>query len=432
MMAHKWRCLTKSTYFLLLLLLPNSLAATEDEKKNTKEVKNNNKEDESPNLNFNPMELYVDDHEGVSLTHDDGGQTFFSFFNEDGSYISDFKSQEATKYTRVLVKNTTQENVYQLTFFTHKDQNKNSNKTERMRVHRNSDGTVSLSCESNNKFMTWADPKKSKSDDFPEKQVALSSNLGSAPVPFCVKDGICPTCKYNLVVGSITDLRFNILNVTFETPQGGAPTKPSQVSEKSIFNYGDEPIESTLTVSYSYETMDETSWEQGWGFEASASATASVEIGPDFAKTKGEFSVSAKVSYDGRNGKKNSITETQSVEDSLLVNCPARTACYLKYTAEKIDNFNVPFTAWVEKSTDAGTSEYFQQRGSWMGTNTLNFKKIFCTENLDSDYSNCPMGMGDGEVNGTSTRMASSANGIGEKIFQKGIIVLLLYSAISL
>jgi len=431
MITHKWRCLTKSTYFLLLLLLPNSLAATEDEKKNTKEVKNNNKEEESPNLNFNPMELYVDDHEGVSLTHDDGGQTFFSFFNEDGSYISDFKSQEATKYTRVLVKNTTQENVYQLTFFTHKDQNRNSNKTERMRVHRNSDGTVSLSCETNNKFMTWADPQKSKSKDFPEKQVALSSNLGNAPVPFCFKDGICPTCKYNLVVGSITDLRFNILNVTFETPQGGAPTKPSQVSEKSIFNYGDEPIESTLTVSHSYETMDETSWEQGWGFEASATATASVEVGPDFAKAKGEFSVSAKVSYDGRNGKKNSITETQSVADSLLVNCPARTACYLKYTAEKIDNFNVPFTAWVEKSTDAGTTEYFQQRGSWMGTNTLNFKKIFCTENLDSDYSNCPMGMGHG-ANGTSTRMASSANGIKEKIFQNGIIVLLLSSATSL
>ena len=432
MITQKWRCWTKSTYFLLLLLLPNSLAATEDEKKNTKEVKNNNKEDESPNLNFNPMELYVDDHEGVSLTHDDGGQTFFSFFNEDGSYISDFKSQEATKYTRVLVKNTTQENVYQLTFFTHKDQNRNSNKTERMRVHRNSDGTVSLSCESNNKFMTWAD-QKSKSKDFPEKQVALSSYLSNAPVPFCVKDGICPTCKYNLVVGSITDLRFNILNVTFDTPQGGAPTKPSQVSEKSIFNYGDEPIESTLTVSHSYETVDETSWEQGWGFEASATATASVEAGVEgIAKASAGFSVSATVSYDGKNGKTNSITETQSVEDSLLVNCPARTACYLKYTAEKIDNFNVPFTAWVEKSTDAGTTEYFQQRGSWMGTNTLNFKKIFCTENLDSDYSNCPMGMGDGEVNGTSTRMASSANGIGEKIFQKGIIVLLLYSAISL
>jgi len=430
MMAHKWKCLTTSTYFILLLL-PNSLAATGEEKEKTKEDKNNNKEEESPNQNFNPMELYVDDHEGVSLTHDDGGQTFFSFFNEDGSYISDFKSQEATKYTRVLVKNTTQENVYQLTFFTHKDQNKNNNKTERMRVHRNSDGTVSLSCESNNKFMTWADPQKSKSKDFPEKQVALSSNLGNAPVPFCVKDGICPTCKYNLVVGSITDLRFNILNVTFETPQGGAPTKPSQVSEKSIFNYGDEPIESTLTVSHSYETVDETSWEQGWGFEASATATASVEVGPDFAKAKGEFSVSAKVSYDGRNGKTNSITETQSVEDSLVVNCPARTACYLKYTAEKIDNFNVPFTAWVEKSTDAGTTEYFQQRGSWMGTNTLNFKKIFCTENLDSDYSNCPMGMGHG-VNGTSTRMASSANGIGDKIFQRGIIVLLLSSATSL
>merc|ERR1712107_812471 len=54
--------------------------------------------------------------------------------------------------------------------------------------------------------------------------------------------------------------------------------------------------------------------------EESATATASVEAGVEgIAKASAGFSVSATVSYDGKNGKTNSITETQTVEDSLLL-----------------------------------------------------------------------------------------------------------------
>ena len=88
--------------------------------------------------------------------------------------------------------------------------------------------------------------------------------------------------------------------------------------------------------------------------------------------------MTAKISYDGRQGTTSTIRETQIVED----------------TAEKIDNFNVPFTAWVEKSTDTGAMEQFQQNGTWKGVNTLNFHKIFCTENLDTGHSNCPVEWG--------------------------------------
>ena len=136
-----------------------------------------------------------------------------------GSYISsrvqDFKSQAPRKFTRILVGRAQKENVYPLTFNTYLDRERNTNTTIDVRVHRNKDGSVSLSCESTKKFMTWGDGSE-KSKDFPGKQVALSSNLNNAEIPLCVEDGICSTCRYSLVVGSITDLRFNILNVTFK------------------------------------------------------------------------------------------------------------------------------------------------------------------------------------------------------------------------
>ena len=88
-------------------------------------------------------------------------------------------------------------------------------------------------------------------------------------------------------------------------------------------------------MSHSYETIDETGWENARGFEGSVTA------------------MTAKISYNGRHGTTSTIRETQIVEDALTVSWPASTKRYLKYTAEKIDNFDVPFTAWVEKSTNS-------------------------------------------------------------------------------
>jgi hypothetical protein len=377
-------------FFLILLLLPSSLGSPENN--NTKNSAQSEGQG-SQNENFNQMELFVGSPEGVSLTHEDGGQTFFSYFAKEnyklGSYISDFKSLAGKKYTRILV-GKGKENVYPLTFSTYHDSERNINTTIEMRVHRNNDGSASLSCESNKKFMTWGDGSDtSERKNFPGKQVALSSNFEDAEVPLCVEEGICPTCRYNLVVGSITDITLKILNVTFKTPEGLEPSKPSQVSETSILNHANEPIDSTLTVDYSYETVDETTWEHNWGGGGEASYGNS-----NIAQVK------ATISYNGKYGTTNTIKTSESVTDSLTVSCPARTKCYLKYTAEKIDNANVPFTAWVEKSTDTGAMKQSMENGTWTGVTELNFHKIFCTENLDTGHSNCPTGMGDGTSTG--------------------------------
>lgn len=389
----KWN---KSDALFLILLLPSSLGAQDNTKNSVQS------EGQGPqNENFNPMELYVGSPEGVSLTHEDGGKTFFSYFSEEnglGSHISDYKSQSAKKYTRILVERARnrKENVYQLTFKTYLINTTIINTTIEMRVHRNNDGSVSLFCESNKKFMTWGDGN-SNSTDFDGKQVALSSNLDDAEVPLCVEEGICPTCRYNLVAGSITDIKLKILKVTFKAPKGWEPNQvSSQVSEKSIVNHANEPIDSTLTVSHSYETVEETVWENTWGVEKSTSWNFGIKAEIPYVPVEAGYSSTSKITYNGKNGKTNTIKESQDVEDSLAVSCPARTKCYLKYTAEKIDNFDVPFTALVEKSTDTGAMKQSEENGIWKGANILNFHKIFCTENLDTGYSNCPMGMGDG------------------------------------
>ena len=174
--------------------------------------------------------------------------------------------------------------------------------------------------------MTWGDGAE-KSKDFPRKQVALSSNLNNAEIPLCFAEGICPTCRYNLEVGSITDLRFNILNVTFKAPEGWEPSKPNQVYETSILNYADEPIDSTLTASHSFETIDETAWEHAWGFEGSVTAKAGFQANALIAKATSEVSMTAKISYSRRQGTTSTIRETQIVGDGLTVSCPARTKC---------------------------------------------------------------------------------------------------------
>ena len=405
-----WRWNKSDVFFLILLLLPSSLGSPENNN-----TKNSAQSEGQGPQNKNPMALYIGSPEGVSLTHEDGGQTFFSYFSEEnylGSHVTDFKSLAAKRYTRILVGPNKTENVYPLTFSTYLINTTLIKTTIEMRVHRNSDGSVSLSCESNKKFMTWGESpslrdgkEKSMSTDFPEKQVALSTNLGGAEVPLCVEEGICPTCRYNLVVGSIMDITLNILNVTFKAPEGWEPSEPGQVSETSIVNHANEPIDSTLSVDYSYETIDETIWENAWGFEESSTWNVGGEL--KIPKTplsiSGGYSETSKISYNGKNGKTNTIKESQNFQDSLTVSCPARTKCYLKYTAEKIDNIKVPFTALVEKSTDTGAMEQFEQNGTWKGVNTLNFHKIFCTENLDTGYSNCPMGMGDGTSTGGET-----------------------------
>jgi len=199
------------------------------------------------------------------------------------------------------------------------------------------------------------------------------------------------------------DITLNILNVTFKAPEGWEPSEPSQVSETSIVNHANEPIDSTLSVDYSYETIDETVWEHTWGSEESTSWNIGGNIGGGKAGLKGGYSETSKISYNGKNGKSNTIKESQNFQDSLTVSCPARTKCYLKYTAEKIDNIEIPFTAWVEKSTSTWAMIPFMENGTWKGVNTLNFHKIFCTENLDTGYSNCPMGMGDGTSTGGET-----------------------------
>merc|ERR1711970_367138 len=294
------------TVVFLLLLLRDTQASDPSNKDNNSNNDNcnNNKKNNKDNNGINPMDMYVNEEVGVSLVHEDNGVKFFStFFHSSsaaGTRLSRFKSEANNSFTRILVRPSTQKNVYPMVF-TYRSSNSDSepiavNKTSvDMRVHQNGDGTVSLACVSNGKFMAWGDGSTETAAGDEKKfnvvKIEGSKKLKTIKPPFCIEDGICPFCRYTLDAGSITDLKIRIVNVTFGTLNETSAPSPDQVAESDIINYGPTTVSKDTSVSYTKSESDETNWEHSWGLEMSAELTI-----------KTVFKISAKLSYNGKEG----------------------------------------------------------------------------------------------------------------------------------
>jgi len=341
---------------------------------------------------FNPMDLYVGSKEGVSLAHEDEGQKFSTYaaFSTD-RYISPwrYKSLDSMHYTRILVGATKGNDVYPMTFSIFSVWSFNTyTRTENMKVHQNNDGTVSLSCESNGKYVTWGTVHSDEcSTDLNPSGRCWSAHCQSSQFPGCLESGICPHCRYNLVVGSITDLQIRLVDLKWGNPEEAIPSSPNQVAEDITDNYSEEPIATTLKVVYQNAISDTTIWEHAWGFELSISAEVDVDI-PFIGG--GSVTTTATASYNGKYGTENTETSSETFEESKNVACPAHTRCILKYVAQKLDNYNIPFTATVERTQDDGPPLQWQEEGKWRGVQAFNFKTIYCTEDLNTGESNCP------------------------------------------
>ena len=116
-------------------------------------------------------------------------------------------------------------------------------------------------------------------------------------------------------------------------------------------NYSETEMQTTLKVSYTQTTSGTTIREHAWGFELSASAEFGVEV--PFVGG-GCVSTTASASYNGKYGTENTVQDTSTVENSRTVACPPKTKCTLKLVASKLDDYNIPFTALVERTQDFG------------------------------------------------------------------------------
>lgn len=334
---------------------------------------------------FNPMDLYVGQKEGVSLAYEDDG-TKYSFYWAKGlgvgvvlleTYGNEYESLDPRSYTRTLVGAAKADNIYPLQMFywlgSEGSEWHGKAWQEDVKVYENNDGTVSLKCVSNGMFATWSG--------------SYTCDMYTCTIPICTETGICANCRFKLTNGAITDLRIRIINLDWGDPEDTLSSSPDQVDEDTNINHSETTTETTLSVSYEQTKTDTTIWEHAWGFELQVSSEAHVDI-PFFGG--GSLTTTATASYNGKYGTENSVSDTVSTENSRTVKCPPKTICTLKFVAYKLNNYDIPFTALVERSQDDGPPIQWEEVGLWRGVQAFNFETVYCTTSLETGDTNCP------------------------------------------
>merc|ERR1711953_17758 len=343
---------------------------------------------------FNPMELYLDSKEGVSFAFEVDGVKQYSIFWYDVEYGlgasigTDYKNLGKGTYTRMLVTerlNADSDNEFmiQFNYYDFKGDNLVEGAPIQMSVVQNSDSTVALRCHYSGLYATWNNLDEDEDHDGHNDEAIIYDHKP----PICTEPGICPTCRFSLETGSITDISIRIVDLTWGDPEEAIPSSPSQVTEDNMNNYSDTETKTTLKVVYAQTTSDKTIWEHAWGFELNVSAEWAAKI-PLFGG--GSVTTTATASYNGKYGTENTVQDTSTVEDSRTVTCPPKTRCTLKLVASKLDDYNIPFTALVERTQDDGPVLRWQESGDWRGVQAFNFETIYCTTDLDSGATNCP------------------------------------------
>ena len=64
----------------------------------------------------------------------------------------------------------------------------------------------------------------------------------------CTEDGICPTCKFHVEMGTLQSVQIEIVGLEFGQPEDGIPPIPDIVASDEVINRSDDPIETTLIV----------------------------------------------------------------------------------------------------------------------------------------------------------------------------------------
>jgi len=342
------------------------------------------------------MELYLNSAEGVSFAFEvDGVKQYSFFFARDQIGFScsdgaDYKNLAIQNYTRMLV--TERLNAYSDEFmiqfnYYEIDQDKLVEGVPiRVSVVQNSDSTVALRCYYSGLYATWSHDQTNEVDGDGLRETRRACIYPYKP-PICTEPGICPTCRFSLETGSITDISIRLVDLTWGDPEEAIPSSPSTVMEDNQNNYSDTEIQTTLKVAYTQITSDTTIWEHAWGFELSVSAKWEAKI-PLFGG--GETTTTATASYNGKYGTENTVQDSSTVENSKTVTCPPKTRCTLKLVASKLDDYNIPFTALVERTQDVGPPLQWQESGVWRGVQAFNFETFYCTTDLASGATNCP------------------------------------------
>jgi len=232
------------------------------------------------------------------------------------------------------------------------------------------DGSISLKCVGNGRYLHGI-------DNIGE----YVNNYHDDP---CTEDGICPTCKFHVEMGTLQNVQIEIVGLEFGQPEDGIPPIPDIVASDEVINRSDDPIETTLIVKYEETTSETTTWEHAWGIELSASYSSEV----NFIVETTTITMGVTLSYNGKYGTSSTVQDKQTIEKRQTYQCPAHHKCSLNLIANHLDNQKVPYTATVRKIVGSAVTEY-EEKGIWMGVKSFNFLSEYCTTDLDTNETNC-------------------------------------------
>ena len=206
-----------------------------------------------------------------------------------------------------------------------------------------SNGAIALKC-SNGKFLQsvayktpdkpYKTPEPVKTVLYPTPPRTICRTTYPTEEELCQSNFICQKCKFYPVLGNTSPITIRILNVEWGK-FNDAIKSPKIVATDQHINYSDkENTQAKLTVRYSGEKWEKTSWEHAWGL--SFTASAETEANAIIAKTT--ISFEATVSYNGKRGTESTTKEIQTVEKTHSWTCPPRTRCFFKLIGRKMDD----------------------------------------------------------------------------------------------
>lgn len=349
-------------------------------------------------LIHNPLSLYVDAEEGFAIGHlQDGTKVYdaFTYVNYNplpeficatmlGDHHSNVPTLDIkTLYNKIIINQQINNSTYLLDIYYYdqvaiEDGKDASYMLDSGRWFESipfEDGSIALKC-SNGRYLKY-DAIKTRDSD------------ASCPVliqDMCDEVGICDQCKFYPEVGSVDPVYIEIMSIDWGEVDGAIITNPSIVAKDQQDNYSDETVELQMKVMFTDSTADTTIWENAWGFEFGAESTTIIKI--PFVGEE-DITISAKMSYNGKYGTSNTVTDTVTIEKTATYPCPGRHRCFYNMIGRHLDNQQVPYTARVKKTVGSKVEEW-NESGVWTGLKTYDTWAQYCTEDLDTHETNCP------------------------------------------
>jgi len=259
----------------------------------------------------------------------------------------------------------------------------------KFKVTKVNDDTINLQNTANGKYLSlWGPgenifPRKPSPDQWCNfkvhkvdgKLVLQNTANGKFLARYCCVEGknamradrqhIDTFTKFLVESGSILPVTEEIIDVTWGSTNDFVNNmRPKIVASDTGTNWGSEPLQQDLSVSWALTESSETSWEHGWGI------TAGIKFTKNFSPIPIGFGSSLELSlelnYNGKKAGNEGRSTTTTISKTSHVTIPPGKKVTASLMINLVENAEVPFTARIRRTCEGVTQE-FTERGTWRG-----------------------------------------------------------------